>query len=43
VGLVWGAATGFWELYKVTVRLNRMDGDGKGGDGGGSGGGDGPG
>ena len=36
VGLVWGAATGFWELYKVTVRLNRMDGGGKGdGDGGG--------
>ncbi|MDR3671701.1 MAG: AtpZ/AtpI family protein [Holophaga sp.] len=31
VGLVWGAASGFWELYKVTVRLNRMDGDGKGG------------
>ena len=35
VGLVWGVATGFWELYKVTVRLNRMDdagkGDGKGG------------
>ena len=25
VGLVWGAATGFWELYKVTVRLNRLD------------------
>jgi hypothetical protein len=25
VGLVWGAATGFWELYKVTMRLNRMD------------------
>lgn len=36
VGLVWGIATGFWELYKVTVRLNRMDGDG---DGGGKGGG----
>ena len=31
VGLVWGVATGFWELYKVTVRLNRMDDDGKGG------------
>jgi hypothetical protein len=29
VGLVWGVATGFWELYKVTVRLNRMDGGGK--------------
>jgi hypothetical protein len=27
-------ATGFWELYKVTVRLNRMDDDGKGGKGG---------
>ena len=25
VGLAWGVATGFWELYKVTVRLNRMD------------------
>jgi hypothetical protein len=25
VGLVWGVATGFWELYKVTVRLNRWD------------------
>jgi hypothetical protein len=25
VGLVWGVATGFWELYKTTVRLNRMD------------------
>jgi hypothetical protein len=29
VGLVWGAATGFWELYKVTVRLNRLDGGSK--------------
>ena len=38
VGLVWGVATGFWELYKVTIRLNRMDG---GGDGGGKGDGDG--
>jgi hypothetical protein len=25
VGLVWGVATGFWELYKTTVRLNRLD------------------
>lgn len=25
VGLVWGVATAFWELYKVTVRLNRLD------------------
>lgn len=25
VGLVWGIATGFWELYKVTTRMNRMD------------------
>ncbi len=25
VGLVWGVAAGFWELYKVTVRLNRLD------------------
>jgi hypothetical protein len=25
IGLVWGVATGFWELYKTTVRLNRMD------------------
>lgn len=25
VGLAWGMATGFWELYKVTVRLNRME------------------
>jgi hypothetical protein len=33
VGLIWGVATGFWELYKTTIRLNRMDGDGKGGDG----------
>lgn len=29
VGLVWGVATGFWELYKVTIRLNRMDDPGK--------------
>lgn len=25
VGLAWGIATGFWELYKVTKRLDRMD------------------
>jgi hypothetical protein len=25
LGLVWGVATGFWELYKVTLRLNRSD------------------
>ncbi|MGA2080964.1 MAG: AtpZ/AtpI family protein [Holophaga sp.] len=33
VGLVWGVAAGFWELYKVTVRLNRLDdGDNSGRD-----------
>lgn len=25
IGLLWGIATGFWELYKVTVKLDRMD------------------
>jgi hypothetical protein len=25
VGLVWGIATGFWELYKTTLRLDRYD------------------
>jgi hypothetical protein len=25
VGLAWGAATGFWELYKVTKRMERLD------------------
>jgi len=25
VGLVWGVATGFWELYKTTQRLDRYD------------------
>lgn len=25
IGLIWGAATGFWELYKVTKRMDRMD------------------
>jgi hypothetical protein len=42
VGLVWGIATGFWELYKVTLRLNHMD-DRPGKGGGGGGGEDGPG
>ena len=31
VGLVWGVAAGFGELYKVTMRLNRLDDPGKGG------------
>jgi len=25
IGLGFGIATGFWELYKVTMRLDRMD------------------
>ncbi|MDP2876352.1 MAG: AtpZ/AtpI family protein [Holophaga sp.] len=25
LGLALGIATGFWELYKVTLRLDRMD------------------
>ncbi len=25
IGLALGVATGFWELYKVTLRLDRMD------------------
>ena len=25
IGLVYGVATGFWELYKTTKRLDRMD------------------
>lgn len=25
IGLAWGVATGFWELYKTTVRLDRYD------------------
>ena len=36
LGLIWGAAAGFWELYKTTVRLNRLDagaGERKDGDG----------
>lgn len=34
VGLVWGVATGFYELYKVTMRLNRRPPAGPGaGDG----------
>ena len=33
LGLFWGMAAGFWELYKTTIRLNRMDEGGKGGKG----------
>ena len=25
VGLIWGIATGFWELFKVSARMSRMD------------------
>jgi hypothetical protein len=25
VGLAWGIAAGFWELYKTTQRLDRLD------------------
>jgi hypothetical protein len=25
LGLAWGAAAGFWELYKTTVRLDRLE------------------
>ena len=25
IGLIWGVATGFFELYRVTVRLNSLD------------------
>jgi hypothetical protein len=25
IGLVYGVATGFWELYKVTQKLDRLD------------------
>lgn len=25
IGLIYGIATGFWELYKVTQKLNRLD------------------
>jgi hypothetical protein len=25
IGLVWGIATGFWELYKVNAKLDRLD------------------
>jgi len=40
IGLIWGIAAGFWELYKVTMRMNAMDApppeepreDGKSGD-----------
>ena len=34
VGLVWGISAGFWELYKTTLRLNRLDEKPKGPDGG---------
>ncbi|MBK8727290.1 MAG: AtpZ/AtpI family protein [Holophagaceae bacterium] len=30
IGLFWGVATGFYELYKVTMRLNRKKGPGPG-------------
>lgn len=30
LGLAWGAAAGFWELYKTTQRLNRLDEPGPG-------------
>lgn len=29
IGLFWGVATGFWELYKTTLRMNKMDDGGK--------------
>jgi len=35
LGLFWGMAAGFWELYKTTLRLNRMDAPGQGPEGGG--------
>jgi F0F1-type ATP synthase assembly protein I len=25
VGLIWGIGSGFWELIKTTLRLNRLD------------------
>jgi F0F1-type ATP synthase assembly protein I len=25
IGLAWGVGAGFWELYKVTVKLDRLD------------------
>jgi hypothetical protein len=25
IGLIWGVATGFWELFKMNNRLNRME------------------
>ena len=25
IGLAWGVATGFWELYKTTKRLDKYD------------------
>ncbi len=30
IGLVWGVAAGFWELYKVNRRANALDEDGDG-------------
>ena len=27
IGLIWGVAAGFWELYKVTMRANALDED----------------
>jgi hypothetical protein len=37
IGLIWGVATGFYELYKVTLRANALDetkdDDGSGGGG----------
>lgn len=42
IGLIWGVAAGFWELYKVTLRANALDetkdkpGNGKGSGGGGA-------
>jgi len=25
IGILWGVATGFWELFKVNAKLNRLD------------------
>ena len=25
IGLIWGIATGFWELFKVNTKLSRLD------------------
>ena len=32
IGLLWGISAGFWELYKVTIRVNRAEGNGDGGE-----------